>query len=624
MTTAFDRIEERLELQRRQSAEKMQAVKRQKPCDHGLFDTGARNQLDLVEAADRAREESDKMIVHGLPINGDNNGAPAIEALAGGSFLASYWYTRPGRDHLTKQVERVIELVGEDEVFLLDNGAFTAFKNGVDLATDDEYLDGFYEWAGGILERCPQAMAILPDVIDGSEAENDRLLRESPLDPFRCMAVWHLDESLPRLGALVRDYNSVALGSSGAYWNVGNAAWRDRIQEVFDFLDTIYADPEFAAAYVKPRLHMLRGIGQQGRYRFDSADSANVAMNWRREGKRGTSLEAFRARVEDKARESEGFGDLEKIGTPAEVAGILEDLSALVKPPATERKADIPHVLAFGAGVDSTALLAIELNRDRAAAMLGIEREKLDHHFPPLDAVVFSDPGAEFPQTYENVERAAARCKAAGLAFHTVRKDGENIIEWLDRLGNVPLLPGGSHVCSLKFKGEVMQRWAEKEFAGNILWSVGIEATEPRRCARFTPPKGGRHRFHYPLVDINLGRQECEQLVRELWGHDVHKSSCFFCPYMQEEEIRELHWNHPVLWDRAKQIERKFRETSKTKHQRWLDAGKPLDRAGRALRGMWRKNAYAEGARLFAKAKAGKRLNLEGWEARFRLAPLLS
>jgi hypothetical protein len=37
-----------------------------------------------------------KNVVHGLPINGTHNEAPAIEALAGGSFLASYFYTRLG------------------------------------------------------------------------------------------------------------------------------------------------------------------------------------------------------------------------------------------------------------------------------------------------------------------------------------------------------------------------------------------------------------------------------------------------------------------------------------------------------------------------------------------------
>lgn len=51
IATAFERIEERLELQRRQSAEKMQPKKPQKPCDVGLFDVESRSQLDLVEAA---------------------------------------------------------------------------------------------------------------------------------------------------------------------------------------------------------------------------------------------------------------------------------------------------------------------------------------------------------------------------------------------------------------------------------------------------------------------------------------------------------------------------------------------------------------------------------------------
>ena len=116
-------------------------------------------------------------VVHGLPINGKHNGRPAIEALAGGSFLASYWYARPGSNKIGKQVDQAIELVGEDEIFFLDNGAFTAFKNGISIADDAAYLDGYFDWAADVLKRCPQAVAIIPDVIDGDTADNRRIWR---------------------------------------------------------------------------------------------------------------------------------------------------------------------------------------------------------------------------------------------------------------------------------------------------------------------------------------------------------------------------------------------------------------------------------------------------------------
>ena len=282
------------------------------------------------------------------------------------------------------------------------------------------------------------------------------------------------------------------------------------------------------------------------------------------------------------------------------------------------------HILAFGGGVDSTTLLAIELNRSRAAKLIGISRSKLDRVFPSVDAVVFSDPGAEYPGTYENIETAKTLSTLGGLRFEVIRKEKENISEWLNRLGNLPLLPGAGHVCSLKFKGEVLNKWAEKEYEGQIRWSIGIEANEGHRVKRIKIQKGSRHVHTHPLVELGLTRENCEDLLKVLWPREVIKSSCFFCPFASEEEIKNLHDNYPELWDRAKQIETNFKATSKIKNQRWIDNGRKLNKAGRANKGEWRENSWEKGARLYAKTVNGKQLSVEQWEAKFNQAEILA
>jgi len=288
------------------------------------------------------------------------------------------------------------------------------------------------------------------------------------------------------------------------------------------------------------------------------------------------------------------------------------------------------HILAFGGGVDSTTLLAIELNRDRAANLIGITRKELDNKFPKVDAVVFSDPGAEYPGTYENIETAKTLSTMAGLRFEVVRKEKENISDWLDRLGNLPLMPGASHVCSLKFKGEVLNKWAEANYEGQIRWSIGIEANEGHRVKRIKIQKGSRHTHTHPLVELGLTREDCEELLKVIWPHEVIKSSCFFCPFASEEEIKDLHANHPELWARAKEIEKNFKATSKVKNDLFVKKvaevglANATDSAGRALRGMWRKNSYAEGARLYAKTVNGKQLSVEEWEVKFNQDKILA
>lgn len=104
-------------------------------------------------------------------------------------------------------------------------------------------------------------------------------------------------------------------------------------------------------------------------------------------------------------------------------------------------------ILSFGASVDSSAILLIHL----FVKDLGIQY------------VVFADTGAEHPNTYRNVEYFKALCEARGLPFYVVSKGGETITEWCLRLGTVPVMAGGSHVCSKKFKGDVIQKWATVE-----------------------------------------------------------------------------------------------------------------------------------------------------------------
>lgn len=277
-------------------------------------------------------------------------------------------------------------------------------------------------------------------------------------------------------------------------------------------------------------------------------------------------------------------------------------------------------LLSYGGGKDSTALIAMDLERDKSAAWLGISREELDAKLPRFDAAVFADPGAEFAATYRTLDRVAA---LLGDRFVRVAKDGETIAEWCKRLGTVPVMPGGSHICSKKYKGDVLAAWAAREGHVAPVWLIGIEADEGHRVKRFTKPKGDAAEYRYPLVDLGLNRARIEQLLAFLGWPEVHKSSCVFCPFMSEGELRDMYHNDPDAWALAAEIEAAFREASPRKHGAWIDAGKPLNARGHAPRGMWRKDSYAEGARLFVKRIDGRQLSVGEWAERFEAESLI-
>lgn len=219
-----------------------------------------------------------KLTVYGLPITP----ASRLEELAGASFCLSFATTRPSQE------EAAIRLVGDDQILMLDNGAFSHWRSTGETFTD-ELVDRFEAWALSILERCPQAIAVIPDVIQGSVEANEELRLTSQLPLERSMPVWHLDEPIERLLHLCEDYEWIAFGST--IDKPGSPAWHARIKEAFAAIDAWELESD--GACIRPRIHMMRAQAFAHLYPFDSSDSTNLAVNFSRQEKLGR--ETFRA-----------------------------------------------------------------------------------------------------------------------------------------------------------------------------------------------------------------------------------------------------------------------------------------------------------------------------------------
>lgn len=153
--------------------------------------------------------------------------------------------------------------------FALDNGAFSMWKVG--KAVD---WNAYYDWTDHWLRHPACDWAVIPDVIGGTEAENDALIEEWP-HGIRGVPVWHLNESIDRLARIAaQGWPRIALGSAAEY-DVRTPS--KCVARLADALPAISDDE--GRPLVK--LHGLRMLSPYiiKRVPLASGDSTNVAQN---------------------------------------------------------------------------------------------------------------------------------------------------------------------------------------------------------------------------------------------------------------------------------------------------------------------------------------------------------
>jgi hypothetical protein len=194
---------------------------------------------------------------HGLPITPNK---VALTAIDGGHAFISFLY--PQQFSLA---------LGVCQSFAVDNGAFSSWKQGNPVKDWGRY----YEWVAGIHNYPSFDFAVIPDVIDGSENDNDVLVEQWAWKQSAVGApVWHMHESLKRLERLACEWPRVCLGSSGEYSVVGNKKWWFRMNEA---MNTVCNKEGLPIC----KLHGLRMLNPSVFMNLPlaSADSTNIARN---------------------------------------------------------------------------------------------------------------------------------------------------------------------------------------------------------------------------------------------------------------------------------------------------------------------------------------------------------
>ena len=257
------------------------------------------------------------------------------------------------------------------------------------------------------------------------------------------------------------------------------------------------------------------------------------------------------------------------------------------------RSRSVPMVIAYGGGVNSLALLLTCIEQ-------GI---RPDH-------ITFADTGGEKPGTYQHMQEVVAPyLQRVGypaitrVALHKPIAGDKTLEEQCLRLGTLPSRAYGHGTCAIRWKVEPQD--------------VFLKRTYPERCARITAIKnalrpgvkapvatrlmllglastqealdelrglrilktlgydGGEERratihedtycrLAFPLMELEIDREGC---LAKIDAHGLArppKSACFFCPSSRKEEVLALAAQHPDLFARAVEMERRADESDKS------------------------------------------------------------
>jgi hypothetical protein len=225
-----------------------------------------------------------------------------------------------------------------------------------------------------------------------------------------------------------------------------------------------------------------------------------------------------------------------------------------------------PLVVAYGMGVDSTAILVEFVKR-------GIVP----------DLILFADTRAEKPETYAYLPVIQEFLRAHDFPeIQTVTRTGKHESLGSECLTNetLPSLAFGMKSCSLKWKVGPQNKFCNNWAPARLAWSMGQKVRKvigydasPRDSSRGTFGQDGKgkgkclccqlnpckkYEYWYPLIEWGFDRARCVEIIRSVGLSVPVKSACYFCPASHKEEIAWLQEEHPDLFESALQIETGF------------------------------------------------------------------
>jgi len=231
-------------------------------------------------------------------------------------------------------------------------------------------------------------------------------------------------------------------------------------------------------------------------------------------------------------------------------------------------------ILSMGIGQDSMTIL-----------FLLVYDKNFRSKYAPNDLlVIFADTGNENPLTYDYMERVTIPfCKKHSIEFIPITNNmgyhGETwqslTHQWENgtpTVGSVAYPKTCTHNLKLQPQYRFVEDWIYDRYEnvskkqrkqgfvqfaqrhGKIRWLVGIAKGEENRVfdAEKETALWKKQAIHveYPLIDVGLDRQGCQDYIREIGEEIPYPSNCLFCPFAsQGMELLWLYHSYPEKFE---------------------------------------------------------------------------
>lgn len=200
-----------------------------------------------------------------------------------------------------------------------------------------------------------------------------------------------------------------------------------------------------------------------------------------------------------------------------------------------------PNIVAWGAGVDSTAMIIEMFERG----------ERID--------MVLRARMPERPETEVFIPMFEQWMDDRGIPHQTVRYTPKRFKHWppySDLLencltnGTLPSIAFGRSVCSAKWKISPQDAWTKAWPPAQRAWARGQKVVRligydcsPRDSKRYAHSEGHASdlfEYRYPLREWGYTREDCALRIASAGLPRVVASSCWFCTGMTCDEVRTL------------------------------------------------------------------------------------